>query len=125
MTRIAKNPDVAIMQNGKILCVIKGEEKPAPKPRKKTSKKLEKYLDNTAAKHPNGEILKETVLHDMKTSKCAPHKGSPIEGVDINKEFQKALDKGKKYGMHLSNKGDHFLTELDKLASFDPLNGKN
>lgn len=113
---------IARMINVETPYVVKEEEKPV---KKKPSKKLEKYLNNTAAKAPNGKILKKAVLYDMLT-KAAPYKGHPsLDGTDVNKEFQKALDKGKKYGMHLSkNGGDPFLSELEKLASFDPLKSK-
>lgn len=128
-------------------------QNPAPKSCKKkttkkktTKKKLEKYLENTAAKHPNGEILKGAVLQSIKDKvvtycgqdikdanmainmKAAPYKGAKhnAEFVDPYKEFEKALAKGKKHGMHL-RKGDRdpFFKELDQLASFDPLKGKN
>lgn len=118
--------NVAIMMNDETLCILKDGKLVKRRVQKRPSKKLEKYVNNTAAKAPNGEILKETVLHDMKTSKSAPFKGySWVEEVDVNKEFQKALDKGKKYGMHLSNKGgDPFLSEIEKSLSYDPLKGK-
>ena len=75
-----------------------------------TSKNLTKYIQKTAAKAPKGHILRETVL------------AKSIDSDVINKEFQKALDKGKRYGMHL-NKGD-FFDELEKLGNFDPLKKK-
>ncbi len=141
--------EIVITMDGKTLCVIKEGEKEKPikkKPKKrapkKPSKKLEKYLNNTVAKAPNARELYDAVLSDAFSdkpvtycgedinmnihAKSAPYKGYTSDsGVDVNKEFQKALDKGKKYGMHLSNKGgDPFLSEIEKLGNFDPLKGK-